>query len=127
MRKGNPHNLNEAMFKVKLINGILKLIILIKRISWWLKKLWIIIPEHKNRSDLNIAWVIKWKKARFFCWNEIDNIINPNCLNVDKAIIFLKSNSYKALEPAINIVNDAIIIIINNNILLKIYENRIIK
>lgn len=41
--------------------------------------------------------------------NPIDKIIiiNPNCLNVDKAIIFFKSNSKFAAIPAINIVNPA--------------------
>lgn len=36
-------------------------------------------------------------------------IITPNCLRVDRAIIFLRSHSIIATEPAINMVMDAII------------------
>jgi len=38
-------------------------------------------------------------------------VINPNCLKVDKAIIFFKSHSYNALMPDIIIVKMEI----NNN------------
>ena len=36
---------------------------------------------------------------------EIVIIIRPNCLKVDKAMIFLKTNSKFAPSPAINMVN----------------------
>lgn len=62
------------------------------------------IPEHKNNRDLNIAWVTKWKKANFGKFIEIEEIINPSCLKVERAIIFFKSNSILALDPDINIV-----------------------
>lgn len=39
------------------------------------------------------------------------NIITPNCLNVDRATIFLKSHSVFALMPAIKVVDVATIII----------------
>lgn len=43
--------------------------------------------------DLNIAWIIKCKKAILIKFNEIANIIIPICLNVDNAIIFFISCS----------------------------------
>jgi hypothetical protein len=46
---------------------------------------------------------------------EIVIIIRPNCLKVDKAIIFFQSNSKFAPRPAINIVNPEI----NNKIVLS--------
>lgn len=66
--------------------------------------MWIIIPEHKNNKDLNIACVIKWNNVNFGKFIEIVIIINPNWLKVDKAIIFFKSYSKFAVNPAINIV-----------------------
>lgn len=48
-------------------------------------------------------------------------IINPSCLRVDKAIIFLKSNSKFAVKPDIIIVNLPVII---NNWFNKLFENR---
>lgn len=73
--------------------------------------LWIIIPEHKNNNDLNIAWVIKWKNLNLVKLNDKIKIISANWLNVDNAIIFLKSNSKIAVIPDINIVNIEIYII----------------
>lgn len=58
-----------------------------------------------NSKDLNTAWVNKWKKLHIFIiWDSL-NIINPNCLRVERAIIFLKSVSNIALRAEISIVN----------------------
>lgn len=95
--------------------------------SWFSLLLWIIIPEHKNNNDLNIAWVIKWKNLNFGKFNDKIKIIKPNCLSVDNAIIFLKSNSKIAFIPAINIVNIEIYIINIIIFVFRILLNRIIK
>ena len=57
-----------------------------------------------NIIALKYACAAKWKKANI--GKPIPNviIISPNCLNVDKAIIFFISISPIALTPAINIV-----------------------
>ena len=57
-----------------------------------------------NRRALNIACVSKWKNARSGKFRPIEAIIIPNCLRVERAIIFLRSHSIMATEPAINMV-----------------------
>lgn len=80
-----------------------------------------------NNKALNSAWVNKWKNASLA--NPIAKIliIKPSWLKVDNAIIFFKSYSKLAPNPAINIVNPEI----NNkkifNQLLKDLLNRINK
>ena len=62
-----------------------------------------------KRSALNSAWVKRWKNANIGKFKPIAAIITPNCLRVDSAMIFLRSHSIIATDPAINIVRDAII------------------
>jgi hypothetical protein len=71
--------------------------------------------------------VIKWKKAKSGKFIAKLNIITLNCLNVDKAIIFFKSNSFVALSPAISIVREEEINRSVENRLMEEYkfENRI--
>lgn len=69
---------------------------------------WISVPAQIKRRALNSAWVIKWKKARLGRPMAKVEIITPNWLRVDRAIIFFKSHSTIALAPAINIVIEAI-------------------
>lgn len=45
-----------------------------------------------------------WKNAKFGIFIPILIIIKPNCLRVDRAIIFFMSHSVSALRPAMNIV-----------------------
>jgi len=45
-----------------------------------------------------------WKNAKFGIFTPKHTTIKPNCLNVDKAIIFFVSFSYIALIPAIKVV-----------------------
>lgn len=63
------------------------------------------VPAHKNNNALNRAWITKWKNANLYSPSAIANIIIPNWLSVDKAIIFLRSYSKFATSPDINIVN----------------------
>ena len=65
---------------------------------------WMEIPTHMNKRALNIACVTKWKKHIFFWFKDREIIITPNWDKVDKATIFLMSNSTQALAPAISIV-----------------------
>lgn len=51
-----------------------------------------------------MAWVIRWKKARFGRFSLMLAIITPSCLRVDRAMIFFRSVSTMALMPAMNIV-----------------------
>lgn len=64
---------------------------LIFRMSCSFDVLWIIEPEHRNSVDLNVAWVIMWKMARFGWLIPIATIIRPSWLDVEKAITFLMS------------------------------------
>ena len=73
---------------------------------WWWK--WIIEPAQMKSKALNNACVIKWKKANLGRPTDKANIITPNWLKVDKAIIFFISHSVSAAIPAINIVKDAV-------------------
>lgn len=77
-------------------------------------------PAHINKVALNKAWVNKWKKAKLYSPKDKILIIKPNCLNVDRAIIFFKSNSKFAPNPAINIV----ILPTNNKIIIKFPDNK---
>lgn len=49
----------------------------------------------------------RWNKARRGIPRPKLAIITPNCLKVERAIIFLRSHSVRALRPAINIVKEA--------------------
>lgn len=69
------------------------------RISWY-EEFIIIIPAVINIIDLNKAWVIKWKNAKFVFLSEIANIIIAICLRVEKAIIFFISCSQQAVKLA---------------------------
>lgn len=79
------------------------------RRSWAFIVMWMIMPAHMNKSALNVAWVIRWKNVRVFMFSPKVNIMSPSWLRVDKAMIFLRSNSNKALIPAISIVNRPVI------------------
>lgn len=81
------------ILKQQQVRGITKQIEPIIRISWQPPIKWIIIPEHKNNNDLNIAWDNKWKKAISTKPINKHLIIKPNWLKVDNAIILFKSNS----------------------------------
>lgn len=85
-----------------------------ERISWY-KDIWINAPAHINIILLNIAWVIKWKKATLNAKMEIENIIIAICLRVLKAIIFFKSCSQLAEIPEKNIVIEEIKAIMVND------------
>lgn len=83
------------------------------------------VPAHKNNKALNKAWIIKWKNASSYSSKAIANIIIPNCLSVESAIIFFKSYSKLATSPDINMViveiNKSTVLSLNLNVL----ENRI--
>lgn len=66
--------------------------------------MWISAPLTINKTDLNKAWVIRWKKANFFKSIESVNIINPICLKVENATISLQSNLHNANTPPTTIV-----------------------
>lgn len=51
-----------------------------------------------------MAWVSKWKNVKVGKFILNLNIITPNWLSVDKAMIFFISVSLKAIIPLINIV-----------------------
>jgi hypothetical protein len=57
-----------------------------------------------------------WKNANHGMFAPKLNIIIPNWLKVDRAMIFLKSHSMVALKPAINVVEVAIISRVEVNI-----------
>ena len=71
------------------------------RISWLLFSIWIIVPAQINNKALNKACVIKWKNLIVGCSNPNATIMIPNCLRVDKAMIFFKSFSKIAADLAI--------------------------
>lgn len=48
-------------------------------------------PTDKNKHDLNMACLIKWKKANIGSPIDSLNIINLSCLRVERATIFLLS------------------------------------
>lgn len=62
-----------------------------------------------NRSALNIACVMRWKKASVGRESAIAPTITPSWLRVDSAMIFFISHSNRADVPAISIVVEAII------------------
>lgn len=72
------------------------------------------VLEHKKIRDLNMAWVMRWKKAKLNILNEIEINMILSWLRVDRAIIFLMSHSIIELILAIKIV----IILIRKIILL---------
>lgn len=62
------------------------------------------MPAQINNRALNRAWVIRWKSANLGCCSPRAAIITPNCLRVERAMIFFRSHSRTALRPAISIV-----------------------
>lgn len=74
------------------------------RKSWLLVWAWITDPAQMNKSALNIAWVIRWKKVNIGACIAKLSIITPNCLKVESAMIFFMSFSTMAANPAINVV-----------------------
>ena len=62
------------------------------------------MPTQRNSNALNIAWVRRWKNARLGIPSPSEKIITPSCLSVEKATIFLKSNSADAEMPARSMV-----------------------
>lgn len=112
-----------------IINGEEETILLTNRVSCEDLILWIVNPVHKNKVDLNIACTSRWKNANCGCFREIDNIIKPSCLRVDKATIFFISISNIAAKAGINVVAEAVInkIFVKSGWLSIITENRIIK
>lgn len=65
-------------------------------------------PAQMKRRALNMAWVMRWNRARFGRFRPRLAIITPSCLKVDRAMIFFMSDSSMADKPAINMVRDAI-------------------
>lgn len=57
-----------------------------------------------NNPDLNNACAIKWKKQKFLNPKPNKIIIMPNCLRVERAITFLRSDSKMAQILEISIV-----------------------
>jgi hypothetical protein len=89
-----------------VVRGSCCLVLPISRRSWECEWKWINLPAQINSRALNIAWVIRWKKAKFVKFREILVIITPSCLRVESAIIFFISVSTIAFIPAISIVRD---------------------
>lgn len=67
-----------------------------------------IFPAARNRSDLKVAWVIRWKNAKLGKPNDRVAVIIPSCLRVDRAIVFLRSVSKQADNLAIKHVKSPI-------------------
>lgn len=93
--KGRPIRAILEIPNTLSIKGIESNEFLVCRMSWYIR-LWIMIPAHRNMVDLNIAWIIKWKKAMLIALIEIANIIMAICLKVDSAMIFFISISQLA-------------------------------
>ena len=66
-------------------------------------------PAHTKSSALNIACVIRWNNVNIGYPMANLAIITPSWRRVERAIIFLKSDSVKADSPAISMVNEAVI------------------
>jgi len=64
----------------------------------------IILPVDRNNLLLKKAWNKVCIKEIIQYPKEIAKIMNPSCLRVDMATTFLKSNSFTAHIPPINIV-----------------------
>jgi len=75
-----------------------------ERLSCELPNSWILHPILMNNVDLNNACAIRWKKQKFLNPRPKRIIIIPNCLRVDKAITFLRSDSKMAQILEISIV-----------------------
>jgi len=82
----------------------------INRRSWLWEAYKIILPAVINRRALNNAWVRRWNRVRAGTPKARLIIINPNWLNVERAITFFMSISFMADRPAISMVREAIII-----------------
>lgn len=85
--------------------GSIECVFLVIRRSCECRERWIIVPAVINRSALNSACVSKWKKVRESKCKDSLIIITPNCLKVERAIIFFMSVSITATILAINIVS----------------------
>jgi len=70
------------------------------RESCWEKLLWRRLPIIIKRFALAKACIIIWKKQIIGIPIEKAININPNCLKVDKATVFLASVSISAASPA---------------------------
>lgn len=121
--KGIPINDILVIPNTVCVSGIDEEFIPIIRISWY-EYSWIIVPAHKNIVDLKKAWIIKWKKARLIALIEIENIIIAICLNVDNAMIFLRSCSQLADILAYSAVMDEVIIKIDIVLVWMLFINR---
>jgi len=109
-KKGNPDKDKLATLNIHKLKEKFLFIIPNPRISWLSWNLWIKIPAHINKRALKQAWVAKWKNVKSGKPKAKVDIINPNWLNVERAIIFFKSNSKTPLIPDIIIVKRAIVI-----------------
>lgn len=89
----NINPLIDSLTKKKITLTREKLFMTPKFFKFWVLKEWIRIPAHKNIKDLKKAWIIKWKKHNNGILKDMIININPNCLNVEKATTFFKSNS----------------------------------
>lgn len=96
---GSPIKASIAIPITEVMIGEFFIILPMCRISWY-DEFIIIIPAVINIMDLNKAWVIRWKNARFVFLKEIANIIIAICLKVEKAIIFFISCSQQAVKLA---------------------------
>lgn len=122
--KGNPHKHKRQIITIKEKTGVIKENPWEFRKSCLLSEEWITNPAHINKEALNKAWVSKWKKVKITKEQEKEATIKPNCLKVEYAIIFFKSQSKIPIKPAKLIVK--IPITINQNHLTEIIEeNRI--
>lgn len=124
--KGKPHKQIKQTRTAAATKGELFKKFELLRNSCLLSPLWINKPEHINKEALNKACETKWKKPKTTNPKEIDLIIKPNWLKVDRAITFFKSHSKLAITPAKIKVNKAT----TNKVPLKIRntsKNRIVK
>lgn len=123
-RKGNPDKDKLATLNIHKLKEKFLFIIPNPRISWLSWKLWINKPAHINKRALKQAWVAKWKNVKSGSPKAKVDIIKPNCLKVERAIIFFKSNSKTPLIPDITIVKRAILI---KNIFMEGLFNKYLK
>lgn len=66
-------------------------------------------PAVRNKRALKRACVRRWNRAKLGNPSPILAIMTPNCLKVERAIIFLRSHSTMAAAPAISMVVHAVI------------------
>lgn len=65
-------------------------------------------PAQTNRRALKRAWVIRWKNVSSCSPRPSEESMTPSWLSVERAMIFLRSDSTMAERPAISIVRAAI-------------------